>query len=301
MVANVIVCPGCRRHLKVRGTWPTGKRVACPACGEPLLPVGASRIMPQASSERFFRAAITAALLFVGASIALAGWFNRPAGAAPPAAAVSNNAAGAPAPGWPTTIVRGTNPLPCPEAGCQIKEATETAASAPVAPPKVAVAPAVPVPDTTVTPLVVSPQLGYAERMNQAAVALLDGRYNDAHNYYAEALDLAPPLELAAAAACRPTPSALFAPVPGHGFAWRARRAPGPACVPTAQPTPSASSAALEGLRQAGYSQAMAAGDADMRAQHYDAAVSAFQDALRNRPGDRTAASCLIQARALAL
>jgi hypothetical protein len=254
--------------------------------------------LPQASSERLFRAAIVAALLFVGASIALAGWFNRPAGASPAVAAVSNNSAATPAPvvpGWPATVVPSANPLPCPVAGRQIKDDTVTAASAPVAP-------IVAVPDTAVPPLVVSPQLGYAQRMNQAAVALLDGRYTDAHHYYAEALDLAPPADLAAATACPPTPSAVYAsPLPGHGFAWRARRAPSPACVPTAQPTPSASSAALEGLRQAGYSQAMAAGDADMRAQHYDAAVSAFQDALRNRPGDRIAASCLIQARALAL
>jgi hypothetical protein len=149
----------------------------------------------------------------------------------------------------------------------------------------------------------VDPQIGYTNLMNRAAVAMLDGHYDDARSAYVEALQIAPHADAAVGAPC---PPASAAPVACHSSIsdrcdWRTPRLASPTYDLRNLSAPSASGAALDGLRQAGYAKAMAAGDAAMRAQHYDAAVNAFQDALRNCPGDRLANSCLIQARALAL
>jgi tetratricopeptide (TPR) repeat protein len=146
--------------------------------------------------------------------------------------------------------------------------------------------------------IIVDPEIGYEQLMNQAAVAMLAGRYDEAQSYYAEALQLSPHTA--------PSPAADFCPPPpcndlGRGYSRSASQVGGLPFNRRGLPAGPANSAAFNGLARAGYLKAMADGDAGMRAQKYDDAARAFEDALRARPNDRAAASALTQAEALAL
>ncbi len=117
--------------------------------------------------------------------------------------------------------------------------------------------------------------------MNQASIAMLDGRFDDARTSYIQALELAT------------GPGAGPVLVHSAGEPW---------APPFAQAAPSDSAhdshAALDGLWQANFQKAMADGDRAMRVGNYSAAVLDFQAALRQRPNDCDAASGLRQARA---
>src|SRR5450759_5273694 len=39
MVANVVICPACRKHLKAREPLPLGKHVTCTGCGQHFFPM----------------------------------------------------------------------------------------------------------------------------------------------------------------------------------------------------------------------------------------------------------------------
>jgi Flp pilus assembly protein TadD len=121
----------------------------------------------------------------------------------------------------------------------------------------------------------------YMSLMNQAAAAALDGRFDDAKNLYAQALEVA----------TDPAGSPVLTLSSGDPYA-----------PPLIQTTPSDaardSRAALDGLREVNYQKAMADGDLAMRSQRYHDAVFAFQTALRQRPNDPAACSGLAQARA---
>jgi tetratricopeptide (TPR) repeat protein len=121
----------------------------------------------------------------------------------------------------------------------------------------------------------------YMSLMNQAAAAALDGRFDDAKNLYAQALEIA----------TDPAGSPVLTLSSGDPYA-----------PPLIQSTPSDatrdSRAALDGLREVNYQKAMSDGDLAMRGQRYQDAVLAFQTALRQRPNDPAACSGLAQARA---
>ncbi|OAI50282.1 hypothetical protein AYO44_05710 [Planctomycetaceae bacterium SCGC AG-212-F19] len=319
MVANVIICPACRKHLKVRGSWPPSKRVACPACGEslhqPVVPTAAAAARSARSTG--FGIGMVAALVLVGASFAMGAWFTRPASAAPPVVVASDNQRivhVSPLPATPFGAVAQPGKVSCtvekPDLTLPSAVGRETVPQHPAYPEPAAIA-AVATPSSVlpslglpnVPQIIVDPQIGYAQLMNQGAVAMLDGRYDEARSAYVEALQLAPHADAAGAASYAPAsaPPTAYHPSAPDRCDWRANAVVAPPCDLRRLPVPNSSGVALDGLRQAGYAKAMASGDADMRTQHYDLAVNAFQDALRNRPGDRLANSCLIQARALAL
>jgi len=121
----------------------------------------------------------------------------------------------------------------------------------------------------------------YMSLMNQAAAAALDGRFDDARNFYDQALEIA----------TDPAGSPVLTLSSGDPYA-----------PPLIQTTPSDaardSRAALDGLREVNYQKAMADGDLAMRARRYQDAVLSFQTALRQRPNDPAACNGLAQARA---
>jgi tetratricopeptide (TPR) repeat protein len=121
----------------------------------------------------------------------------------------------------------------------------------------------------------------YMSLMNQASVASLDGRFDDAKDSYIQALHIA----------TDPAGNPVLTLSSGDPYA-----------PPLIQTTPSDaardSRAALDGLREVNYQMAMSDGDLAMRAQRYHDAVFAFQTALRQRPNDPAACSGLAQARA---
>jgi tetratricopeptide (TPR) repeat protein len=173
-------------------------------------------------------------------------------------------------------------------------KSAKTATVAEVAPPAPTAAPT-DVPRlglANVPQIIVDPQIGYEQLMNQAAVAMLNGRYDQASECYSEALQLAPQAEPALASADNCLPPWA------HASARAAVRLP---FNRRGLPAGPANGTAFNGLKRAGYFKAMAEGDAAMRAQNYGEAVKDFQDALRKMPNDTAAASALTQAEALAL
>jgi tetratricopeptide (TPR) repeat protein len=173
-------------------------------------------------------------------------------------------------------------------------KSAKTAAAAQVAPPAPAVeathVPRLGLPN--VPQVIVDPQIGYEQLMNQAAVAMLNGRYDEASACYGEALQLAPEAEPAPASADNCLPPWAHGPARATARLHFNRRG---------LPAGPANSTAFNGLKRAGYLQAMAEGEAAMRAQNYAEAVKDFQDAVRKMPNDVAAASALTQAEALAL
>jgi hypothetical protein len=295
MVANVITCPSCRKHLKVRGSIPANLRVSCPACGRQILPDAdghavAVAIPVTAPSKpwKVVQLALAAAILFVG--IEIGGMFYRANGAekAPVPVPVAAQVA-APL----TAPVAVANPAPSAPAASQVVALPVQAPAAPVTPPPppppapVAAVPTSPLPQIglpNVPQIITNPQVGYTTLMNDASVAMMDGRLADARTLYLEALQVAPNLSRA--------PTAVWPPRPDNcRTAWIAPPAP------TADPN----QVALDGIRQATYQTAMARADADMRAQNYTAAVKDYQAALNAKPGDQIASFAMFQAEGLGL
>jgi tetratricopeptide (TPR) repeat protein len=311
---------------------PAGKRAKCPACGQGFFPVAERRqpvpmalpfaapaiyaplaqVAPSAPRKHSLLAVALAAMLFLGSGIAAGSYFShrqadpvRPSVAAVPAA-VQPSVAAVPA------VVVAADPPPKSSADearqaefqqlmVQVRSALadKSAKAAPVviAAPETPPAPPSIVPQiglANVPQIITDPQIGYQQLMNQAAMAMLDGRYDEAKACYTEALQLAPQ----AAPALSPD---NCPPPPWAHASWRSAPISSVPFNRRGMPAGPANSTAFNGLRQAGYIQDMANGDANMRSKNYTEAAHAFQDALLKRPNDPTASYALTQAEAFAL
>ncbi len=292
MATNVVTCPACHKHLKVRGSIPVDKRVPCPACGRRFVPVVddnppwvAVPGPPPVPSKPWKAAqlALAAAILFVG--IGVGGMFHRANGAEK----VSDQVA-LPVPVAVPLHDQRLVATPTPPAPPVVAAPAPAAAVALVQPPPpapVAAAPTDPLPQIglpNVPQIITNPQVGYTTLMNDASVAMMDGRLADARSLYLEALQVAPNI---------PTnPTVIFPPRYDN---CRTTVVASPA--PTADPN----QVALDGIRQATYQNAMAKADTDMRAQNYTAAVGDYQAALNAKSGDQIASFALFQAEGHAL
>lgn len=295
MNTNVITCPACHKDLKIRGTIPADKRVHCPACGRRILPVADERPVPVAipvpppvpnKPWKLVQLALAAAILFVG--IGMGGLMYGANGAekAPVAIPVPVQAqlpVATPTPPPASPLVA----LPVPVALPVQPLAPPAPVVIPPPPAPVAAAPTNPLPQIglpNVPQIITNPQVGYTTLMNDASVAMMDGRVDDARNLYLEALQVAPNIPPAPTVICPPR-------YDDYRTAYVAPQAP------TVDPN----QVALDGIRDATYQNAMAKADTDMRAQNYKAAVNDYQAALNAKPGDQIASFALFQAQGEAL
>jgi tetratricopeptide (TPR) repeat protein len=317
MASNIHYCPACGRRLQILKARP-GKHVTCPKCGIRFVPPGPSWLeepVPASKSIHFphvgkpIWALATVLLLLTGV---LGGFFlfGRSANATP-APPVQQSTAAKEASArenarveFQRLMLDGNAAL----AGQRFSDAIDSykdarklfpedvdaarglaAARAGLADSQSA-PPTDPYVDalnknTQVTQKAIVDQQtqrsDYMRSMNQASVALMDGRFDDARNLYVQALDLA----------TDPAGSPVLTLSSGDPYA-----------PPLIQTTPSNASrdsdAALDGLREVNYQKAMADADHAMRTQRYRDAAIAFQAALRQRPNDPDANSGLLQARA---
>jgi tetratricopeptide (TPR) repeat protein len=316
MATNIQNCPECGRSLHILEPRP-GKRVICPKCSMRFYPAGQCWLESPASiplhlprmGKPFWALATLLLLAGVAGSLLL---FSHSSGVtpSPPAQAASKANASTRKPDsrseFDRLMVAGNAALArhdfreaiasYKEAQILLPEDVDAARALAAARASLADQENIPPPDPVLTEVATNVQVAqkaivdqqgnrsdFMRLMNQASVAMLDGRYDDARTFYVQALQLA----------TDPAASPVLALSTGNPFA-----------PPVIQTPPSdsagASQAALDGLRQANYQKAMADGDAAMRTRNYSDAILDFQAALRQKPCDRDASSGLIQARAYA-